>query len=69
MKGYRYGPQYIPMGGLDENILKLISEPVNKSLIDDNKNNNNNNKKNNNSNDNIDDFRFFACLVLFLLHL
>ena len=65
MKGYRYGPQYIPMGGLDENILKLISEPVNKSLLDDN----NNNKKNNNNNDNIDDFRFFACLVSFLLHL
>mmetsp|Transcript_5851 Transcript_5851/g.11225 ORF Transcript_5851/g.11225 Transcript_5851/m.11225 type:complete len:720 (-) Transcript_5851:317-2476(-) len=28
VKGYRYGPQYIPMAGLDENILKLVSEPV-----------------------------------------
>jgi ATP-dependent DNA helicase 2 subunit 2 len=28
VRGYRYGPQYIPMAGLDENILKLVSEPV-----------------------------------------
>ena len=28
MKGYKYGPQYIPFGGMDDDILKLKSPPV-----------------------------------------
>jgi hypothetical protein len=28
VRGYRYGPQYIPLAGMDENILKIVSEPV-----------------------------------------
>jgi hypothetical protein len=32
VKGYRYGPQFIPFGGMDDNILKLASPPVIKLL-------------------------------------
>lgn len=32
VKGYRYGPQYIPFGGMDDNILKLASPPMIKLL-------------------------------------
>lgn len=32
VKGYKYGPQYIPFGGMDDNILKLISPPIIKLL-------------------------------------
>ena len=28
MKGYKYGPQYIPFGGMEDDVLKLQSPPV-----------------------------------------
>jgi len=28
VKGYKYGPQYIPFGGMDDDVLKLSSPPV-----------------------------------------
>jgi hypothetical protein len=28
VKGYKYGPQYIPFGGMDDDVLKLKSPPV-----------------------------------------